>query len=143
MAISAGDLVHLTKAYEAYLKSKHPFMSVQLENRIAKIEEIIDWGSEKGQKIKAARIKTQKWGKLPLEDNKYILSVYYPELQGRSGQRGVIDRGVPSFSKDPKSGAAFFSKISEISEDFLSELPGWMSKDIKARCKELKIEWKK
>jgi hypothetical protein len=107
-------------------------MSAKLENRIAKIEEIIDWDSEKGNKLKEARLKTGKWDKLPLEDNKYILSVYYPELLGRKGEKGVVERGVASFSKDPVTEAPFFDV-----------LPNWMFKEMVAKCKELNIEWNK
>jgi len=127
-----GSLVYLTRAYEEYVRRTNPFMDARMENRIAKVEEIIDWESEKGKKIKAARIKTGKWDKLPLEDNKYILSVYYPELIGRKGEQGVAVRGVPSFSKDPDTGSAFFGK-----------LPDWMYKDIASKCKELNIVWDK
>jgi hypothetical protein len=126
-----GDLVCITKAYELYIKRSNPFISATLENRLAKIEEIIDWESEKGKIIKEARLKTGKWEKLPLEDNKYILSVYYPELIGRKGEKGVIERGVPFFSKDPVTGAPFFFK-----------LPDWMFKEIALKCQEMQISWK-
>ena len=131
MALSAGDLIYLTRAYEDHIRRSNPFMSARLENRIAKVEEIIDWESEKGKKIKEARLKTGKWNNFPLEDNKYILSVYYPELLGRKGEKGVIERGVSSFSKDPTTGAPFFDV-----------LPEWMFKEMSAKCKELNIEWR-
>lgn len=131
MTVTAGDLVYLTRAYEDHVRRSNPFMSARLENRIAKVEEIIDWDSEKGKKIKAARIQTGKWKDLPLEDNRYILSVYYPELIGRNGQEGVIERGVASFSKDPETGAPFFGV-----------LPEWMFKEMASKCQELNIEWK-
>jgi len=130
MPFSAGDLIYLTRAYEDHIRKSHQFMTAKLENRIAKIEEIIDWESEKGRKLKAARLKTGKWDNLPLEDNRYILSVYYPELVGRNNQKGVIERGVPSFSKDPSTGAPFFGL-----------LPEWMFKEIASKCRELNIEW--
>jgi len=128
--ISVGDLIYLTRAYEDHIKRSNPFISVRLENRIAKVEEILDWESEKGKKIKEARLKTGKWDKLPLEDNKYILSVYYPELAGRKGEKGVVERGVASFSKDPITGVSFFDK-----------LPDWMFKELAAKGKQLNIVW--
>ena len=131
MDVLAGDLVCLTRAYEDHVKRSNPFTGTHFENRIAKIEEIIDWGSDKGKILKEARLKTGKWVNLPLEDNKYILSVYYPELIGRKGEKGVIERGVASFSKDPDTGALFFIK-----------LPDWMFREIAAKCRELNIEWK-
>jgi len=131
MEYSAGDIIYLTRAYQDHVRRTNPFMSAVLENRIAKIEEIIDWDTDKGKKIKAARLKTGKWDKLPLEDNRYILSVYYPELVGRKGEKGVIERGVPTFSKDPVTGLPFFGK-----------LPEWLFKEIADKCKELSIEWK-
>ena len=105
--LKPGDLVFLTKSFENYVKSKHPKLSVVLVNRLAKLEEIIDWESPKGAKIKEARLKSGKWKDLPLEDNKYIVSIYYHDLMGRKGEKGVAERGVPIFRNHPKTGAPF------------------------------------
>ena len=121
----AGEMVVLTAAYERHLMAANPLLRYTMSNRLAKIEEIFDWESPKGKKIKAARLKTNaaKWSKLPLEDCRYVLSIYYPELKGRQGQNGVAERGMPSFSKDPETGEAYFIKV-----------PEWMVKEIQAPC---------
>jgi hypothetical protein len=121
--IKPGDLVFLTNAYEDHVYQKTGKIKVSLANRLAKLEQIIDWESETGKKIKDARLKSGKWAGLPLEDNKYIFSIYYHELKGRNNQAGVIERGVPFFSKDPVSGRPFFIKI-----------PDWIYKEIQKKC---------
>lgn len=123
MDIQRGDLVFLTQAYEEYMYSKNPNLKVSLVNRIAKLEDTIDWESERGKTIKAARIRSGKWKDLPLEDNRFIFSIYYPELTGRNNRRGVVERGVPMFSCHPSTGAPFFEKI-----------PDWLYKEIIKKC---------
>lgn len=127
--IHPGDLVFLTQAYEQYMYRKKPDLKVSFVNRLAKLEEIIDWDSEKGQKIKKARVDSGKWKGLPLEDNRYLFSIYYHDLMGRGGKRGVIGRGVPMFSKDPETGADFFEKI-----------PDWIYKEIRKQCERFEVE---
>lgn len=129
MAFAAGDLVILTQAYEEYMFNKNQDLSVSLVNRLAKIEEIIDWNSKKGKIIKAAREKSGKWKGLPIEDNRYILSIYYHDLIGRNKKRGVIQRGVPMFSCSPKNGAPFFE-----------EVPDWMYREIAKKCETFTVE---
>ena len=126
--LKPGDLVFLTQDYEKYVFERNPGIRVSLVNRIAKLEQIIDWDSPSGKKIKELRLKTGKWKDLPLEDNKYIFSVYYHEVQGRDGQKGVTERGVPMFSKDPKSGDPFFVKI-----------PDWIYKNIQKKCESFEV----
>ena len=87
--IKSGDLLFLTGAFNAYFHKKHKNSKIVLTNRLAKLEEIIDWGSEKGKKIKAARIKSGKWKNLSIEENKYIISIFYHDLTGRGGQKGA------------------------------------------------------
>ena len=77
MDIKPGDLVFLTQEYESYIYARNPKMKLSLVNRIAKLEEILDWDSPKGKKIKELREKSGRWKDLPLEDNKYIFSIYY------------------------------------------------------------------
>lgn len=127
--VSIGDLVFLTQAYENYVYKRNPDLRVGLVNRIAKLENIIDWESNRGKKIKQARLKTGKWKDLPLEDSKYIFSIYYHDLIGRKGQRGVIERGVCMFSKDPESGELFFEKI-----------PYWIYKEIQKKSLDFEVE---
>jgi len=126
-----GDIVILTQAYEDYVYKSNPRLSVSLVNRLAKLEDIIDWESEKGKIIKEARIKSGKWGGLPIEENKYILSIFYHELTGRNGKRGVIQRGVSVFKEDPKTGTRFFEKV-----------PGWLYKEILRDCVKFDVEKK-
>ena len=127
--IKAGDLLFLTEAFHNYINKKFPDSKVILANRLAKLEEIIDWNSVKGKKIKEARIKSGKWKKLPLEENKYIISVYYHDLVGRKGQKGVAERGVSMFRYDPKSGKPFFTKV-----------PDWIYKEIIKKCEKFRVE---
>jgi hypothetical protein len=129
LEIKPGDLVFLTKDYERYVISRHPDLKISLVNRIAKLEQIVDWGSDSGKVIKNARLKSGKWKDLPLEDNKFIFSVYYHDLKGRNDQSGVIERGVPMFSKDPKTGAPFFVKI-----------PDWIFKEIQRKCETFEVQ---
>ena len=121
--IKPGDLVFLTRAFDAYIRKKNPSSKVSLINRLAKVEEIIDWDSEKGRRIKRAREESGKWNGLPIEDNKYVLSIYYHDLVGRQGQRGVAERGVPMFKSHPESGVPFFEKV-----------PDWVFKEIIKKC---------
>jgi hypothetical protein len=122
---SPGDLVYLTGGYEAYVKDKNPKLTVPLVNRLAKIEEIIDWDSDVGKAIKEERVKSDKWADLPIEECKYMLSVYYPDLIGRNGEQGVVER-TPSFCKHPKNGTPFFMKI-----------PNGIFKEIANMCEKL------
>jgi len=129
MDVKPGDLVFLTQEYESYIYARNPKLKLSMVNRIAKLEEVIDWDSPKGKKLKDLREKSGKWKDLPLEDNKYIFSVYYYDLEGRGGKSGVAERGVPMFSKDPKSGAPFFVKI-----------PDWIFKEILRKCETFEIQ---
>ena len=126
-----GDLLFLTSAYELYLKNKYPKLKVRVVNRLAKLEDIIDWDTPKGKRIKEARVKSGKWKKLPLEENKYIISVYYHDLKGRKGEEGAIERGVPMFRYHPKSGVPFFQKV-----------PDWIYQEIMKQCEEFDVELK-
>ena len=128
----AGDLVFLTRAFDEYVRRKNAWVKPVLTNRIAKIEEIIDWGSDKGKAIREARVKSGKWHDLPIEDSKYVLSVYYHDMVGRKGQKGVAERGVVMFSRDPASGDVFFVKI-----------PDWIYKEIVKKCETFTVELKR
>ena len=129
MDLKPGDLLFITSAFEKYFRKRNPTSKVILVNRIAKLEEIIDWGSEKGQKIKQARLMSGKWKDLVIEDNKYIVSIYYHDLIGRKGQRGVAERGVAMFRYDPETKAPFFEKI-----------PDWIYREIIKNCEIFKVE---
>ena len=128
MDIKPGDLVFLTQEYESYVYERNPKLKLSLVNRLAKLEDIIDWDSPKGVKIKELRLKSGKWKDLPLEDNRYIFSVYYHDVDGRNGKQGVIERGVPLFSKDPKTGMAFFTKV-----------PEWVYKELARKCETFEV----
>lgn len=127
--IKCGDLLFLTGAFNTYFHEKHKNSKIVLTNRIAKLEEIIDWDSPKGKAIKTARVKSGKWKNLPIEENKYIISIYYHELVGRNSERGVVERGVPMFRTHPKTGVPFFEKI-----------PDWIYKEIIKKCEEFDVE---
>lgn len=112
--LEPGDLVYITKNYEDYFNKRHPVSLMRsFAHRLAKLESIIDWESSDGKKIKKAREMSGKWKGLPIEENKYILSIYFPELPGRKGQQGVIERGVPMFRYNPEDGQPFFVKVPE------------------------------
>jgi len=127
--IQSGDLVFLTTAYENYIRDKFPKMNVPLVNRLAKVEEIIDWNSDKGKKIKKAREMSGKWKGLPIEESKYILSVYYHDLEGRKGEQGVVDRGVSMFQFHPKTKLPFIERV-----------PDWVFKLINEKCLTFDVE---
>lgn len=130
--LKSGDLLFLTGAFNTYFHKKHKDSKIVLTNRMAKLEEIIDWNSEKGKTIKAARIKSGKWKNLPLEENKYIISIYYHDLIGRDGQKGVVERGVAMFQGHPETGARFFEKV-----------PDWLYREIMKKCEEFEVEMAK
>lgn len=127
--IKPGDLLFLTDAFHNYIHRKFPSSTIVLVNRLAKLEEIINWNSVKGKRIKEARLKSGKWKDLPLEENKYILSVYYHDLVGRKGEKGVAERGVAMFRFDPKTGKPFFIKV-----------PDWIYKEIVKKCEKFRVE---
>jgi len=129
--IKSGDLLFLTGAFDIYFHEKHKGSKIVLVNRLAKLEEVIDWDSPKGKIIKTARIKSGKWKNLPLEENKYIISIYYHDLIGRNSERGVVERGVAMFRSHPKTGIPFFEKV-----------PDWMYKEIMKKCEEFDVELK-
>ncbi len=129
--LKSGDLLILTGAFHVYFHKKHKNSKIILTNRLAKLEEIIDWDSPKGKLIKNARIKSGKWKNLPIEDNKYIVSIYYPDLTGRNGQKGVVERGVAMFHGHPETGTPFFEKV-----------PDWLYKEIMSKCEEFEVEEK-
>lgn len=124
-----GDLVFLTVAYERYMYERNPNIQISFVNRLARIEDIIDWESPRGQKIKRMRLSSGKWDGLPLEDNKYLLSIYYHDLKGRNGQNGVIESSVPSFSKHPKTGDCLFVKV-----------PDWIYRQLMSKCQTFDVE---
>jgi len=124
-----GDLFFLTKHFDAYMRKKHPTLSVLLTNRIAKLEEIIDWNTEKGRNIRLVREKTGKWKDLNQDDCKYVMSIFYHDLRGRNGQPGVIERGVAMFQNDPETGQPFFEPM-----------PDWVFKEIMKKCEIFKVE---
>ena len=136
--IKAGDLVFLTQDYENYIYERNPRMTIPTEhrpagiklvNRLAKIEEIIDWDAPKGQKLLELRKKSGKWKDLPIMDCKYIVSVYYHDLKGRNGENGVAERGQPMFSHDPVTGVPFFVQV-----------PDWVLKEILKKCETFDIQ---
>ena len=75
-----GDVVFLTMAGHDYLARNKKDFTVPTSGRIAKILEIMDWGSEKGKGILAERKKTPYWTTKNSIDYKYLLLIYYPEL---------------------------------------------------------------
>jgi hypothetical protein len=136
--IKAGDLIFLTQDYENYVYEHNLRMTIPTErrpagirlvNRLAKIEEIIDWDTPKGQKILELRKKSGKWEGLSMMDCKYIISVYYHDLTGRNGEKGVAERGQPIFDKDPVTGAPFFVVV-----------PDWILKEILKKCETFNIQ---
>jgi len=129
--LQPGDMVFLTQEYENFIRSRKRDIRIRYVNRIAKLEEIIDWDSEKGKRLKKAREMSGKWKELPIEDNRFIFSIYYPELIGRNNQQGVIERGVPFFSKNPENGKPFFIKA-----------PLWLFQEMAKQCERFDIEWK-
>lgn len=126
--LKPGDLLFLTRTFEKYFFEKNPKSRLSIVNRLAKLEEILDWSSEKGRIIKKARIASGKWANLPIEENRYILSIYYHDLKGRNNERGVVERGVPMFRYHPQSREPFFEKV-----------PKWIYKEIMKCCETFTI----
>ena len=136
-----GDILLLTQSYEEYVRSRIPDLSVILLNRLAKLEDIIDWETDRGQKIKSARIASGKWDDLPLEENKFIVSIYYPELTGRKGQKGVVE-STSLFQFDPITRSPFFVKLEDsmvqaitargkyVVDDTVYYVPDWVAAEL-------------
>ena len=127
--LKPGDLLFLTKAFEDFFLKKNPASKISLVNRLAKLEEIIDWESEKGRAIKKAREMSGKWANLPIEDNKYIISIFYHDLIGRNKEKGVVERGKPMFRYNPATKAPFFEKV-----------PDWIYREIMKQCETFSVE---
>jgi len=127
--VKPGDLLMLTAAYDAFVRARNPRLALVLTNRLAKLEEIIDWESPKGRLIKETRIKSGKWAKLPLEENRYIVSVFYPDVTGRNGKIGVAERGVPLFRFHP-----------ETREPFFIRMPDWVARELTKGCETFSVE---
>lgn len=125
----SGDLVFLTQAYERWMYDRNPQLKLSFVNRLARIEDIIDWSSSKGRKIKDMRVRSGKWDDLPLEDNKYILSIFYHDVEGRQKQQGVVESGVPSFSKYPGTDEPMFVKV-----------PKWIFEMLMTECQKFDVE---
>jgi hypothetical protein len=127
--LKPGDLLFLTKAFEEYFHQRHPGSHICLVNRLAKLEEIIDWASPKGQQIKRARLASGKWKDLPLEECRYLISIYYHDIEGRKGQPGVAERGAVMFRYHPTTGQTFFEKV-----------PDWIYREIMKQCEVFNVE---
>ena len=128
--VKSGDLLILTKEFDDYVRKRYVYVA-DMANRIAKLNQIIDWDSPTGIALKMAREKSGKWKDLCIEDNKYIVSIYYPELPGRKGEKGVIEHGKPMFRYHPETKKPFFLPI-----------PDWMKKDILRECETITVELK-
>lgn len=129
--VKPGDLVFLTQDFHKYIAEKNPKLKWILTNRLAKLEEIIDWESEKGKRIKAARELSGKWKDLSIEDNKYLVSIYYHDIVGRRGQQGVVEQSFPMFRYHPKTKKPFFEKV-----------PDWIYREILKKCETFDVELK-
>lgn len=129
--VKPGDLLMLTEAYDAFVRSRNPKLNLILTNRIAKLESVIDWTSPEGALLKEARVKSGKWVNLPLEENRYVISVFYPDVAGRGGKVGVAERGVSVFRYHPETRAPFFLKM-----------PEWVSKELTKGCEKFSVEKK-
>ena len=125
----SGDLVFLTQAYERWMYERNPHLKLSFVNRLARIEDIIDWESPKGKRIKEMRLRSGKWDDLPLEDNKYLLSIFYHDVQGRKKEAGVVEQGVPSFSKYPGTEEPMFVKV-----------PKWIFEMLMTECQKFNVE---
>jgi len=129
--LQPGDLLFLTADYDKYVRGKHKDLKIILTNRLAKLEEIIDWSSPKGKIIKEAREKSGKWENLPIEECKYLITIYYHDLKGRKGQSGVTERCIPLFRTHPRTNEPFFLKA-----------PDWVYKDIMSKCQSFDVQLK-
>jgi hypothetical protein len=129
--LQPGDLLFLTANYDKYVRGKHKDLKIVLTNRLAKLEEIIDWSSPKGKIIKEAREKNGKWENLPIEECKYLITIYYHDLNGRKGQPGVTERCIPLFRNHPRTNEPFFHKV-----------PDWVYKDIISKCQSFEVQLK-
>jgi hypothetical protein len=111
-SFEVGDLVFITPAGHEWISRSQKMPGINLSGRTAQIVDIYDWESERGKDILAKREETGKWMGLDSESFKYIVLVFYPELEYEDKQ-GIMhpemlcqkhprmDGNPPLFSKYP------------------------------------------
>ena len=119
-----GKLVYLTQAAEFWVRQTRPNVGVKfMVGRLAVVKEALDWESEKGKQIMEARKASIKWeGVKNIEDYRYVLTVFFPELPATKESFGlVLDDMVPShiFISDNETKTPVFQ---EVSDDFALKL---------------------
>ena len=87
-----GDLVYITPAGHFWITRSQraaSFNGVSLAGRTAMILDVYDWNTQRGKEILAGRLKNGKWLNMNSQDFKYVLMVFYPELE-LEGQQGIM-----------------------------------------------------
>ena len=84
-----GDLVFITPAGHEWITRSQKFPGINLSGRTAQILDIYDWESDHGKSILAKRQDTGKWVGLASEEFKFIVLVFYPDLES-DGKQGVM-----------------------------------------------------
>jgi hypothetical protein len=112
-----GKIVYLTKHLESWYKELTPNFNVPITNRLAKIVKVFDWDTEEGKLLLEAREKTGKWNNLDAKSFKFVLKVYYPDLNIKKSKKVTIEEVMPRLY--PGTQNAMFQVV-----------PDWMLSDI-------------
>jgi len=81
--LKTGDIVYLTRHYAEWIKQLKGDLNIAVVHRIAKIVKIFDWKTTEGKLLLEQRRATGKWKNLEIKDFKYVLNVYFPELEDK------------------------------------------------------------
>ena len=113
-----GKLVFTTIHLERWLKEINTQFSIPMANRIARVIKVFDWESEEGKLLLDAREKTGKWASLDPKEFKFVLKIYYPDINHKTKEGITVEEVVPRYI--PKSKLEMFH-----------EVPDWMLSELK------------
>ena len=86
---AVGDLVYLTPSGHDWLTRSTKFPGINLSGRLGRIIDVYDWTTEKGKGILEGRQATGKWNSLKSEDFRFVVLVFYPDIE-REGRLGIM-----------------------------------------------------
>ena len=120
----SGRLVFLTTRVDIWLRKINPKFNIPMANRIAKVIKVFDWDTAEGKLLLKEREKTGKWKDLDPKSYKFVLKIYYPDLE-KDGKAGITAEEVmPRYL--PKTEMLMFDV-----------LPGWMLKSLQKEEKNI------
>lgn len=114
--INVGDMVFITMAGHDFLSRNRKELKIPVSGRFAKVTEVYDWGTPLGKQVLSDRKKVLAWGTKVSEDYKYVLSIYYPELEAQSHKGICVPELFPKYHPNtPEKGTLLlFEKLSPV-----------------------------